>query len=109
MRNFSKYLLVLVVIAGQSVFAQQLTDKAIATIEQALNDELARSKEKLRLAGLTDPFYVSYVVTDNARLDMAASFGALTRSQENRSRQFSLRLMVGDYHLNDENFSDGGG
>ena len=98
-----------VVVAAQSVNAQRLTDKAIATIEQAVNDELVRSKDKLRLAGLTDPFYVSYVVTDNSRLDINAAFGALTKSQETRTRQFSLRLMVGDYHLNDENFSDGGG
>lgn len=109
MKNFIKIAVVVVVAFSNSLYAQRITDKAISTIEQAMNDELVRSKEKLRLAGLTDPFYVSYIVNDNTRLDVAASFGAITRSQETRGRAFSLRLMVGDYHLNDENFDGGGG
>lgn len=109
MNYLSKILLIVVVIAGHTTFAQRLNDKSVATIEQAMTDELMRSKEKLRLAGLTDLFYVSYTVTDNVRLDISAAFGALTKSQEAQSRQFSLRLMVGDYHLNDENFQDNSG
>ena len=109
MKNFIKIAVVVVVALSSSLYAQRITDKAISTIEQAMNDELGRSKEKLRLSGLTNPFYVSYIVNDNTRLDIGASFGAITRSQETRGRAFSLRLMVGDYHMNDENFDGGGG
>lgn len=95
--------------ASSCLYAQRLSDKAISTIERAMNDELVRSKDKLRLAGLTDLFYVSYTINDNAKLEISAAFGALTKSQESRNRQFNLRLMVGNYQLNDENFQDNSG
>ncbi|HYM36379.1 MAG TPA: metallopeptidase TldD-related protein, partial [Steroidobacteraceae bacterium] len=84
-----------------------MSDKTIATLEGAMKDELQRSKDKLHLAGLIDPFFVSYTVNDNEHLDIGASFGALTRSSENHSRTLNLRLLVNNYKFNDENFSDG--
>jgi hypothetical protein len=105
------YLLALVVTISIALplRAQRLSDAAIATIDRAMGDELERSKSQLKLSGLIDPFFISYSVNDNERLDIIASFGAITRSQQNHSRQLNLRLLVNNYQLNDENFSDGGG
>ncbi|MEI8135055.1 MAG: metallopeptidase TldD-related protein [bacterium] len=105
-----KGLFVLFLLALTSpLFAQRMSEKTIETIGRAMNDELARSKNQLKLKGLVDPFFVSYVVSDNERLDIIASFGAITRSQQTHQRQLNLRLMVNNYQLNDENFDGGGG
>ncbi|HET9135259.1 MAG TPA: metallopeptidase TldD-related protein, partial [Candidatus Kapabacteria bacterium] len=89
-----------------TVASAQLPDKTIGTIEKAMKDELQRSKDKLHLAGLIDPFYISYSVTDTRHLDVAASFGSLTRSVENHTRTLNLRLLINNYQFNDENFTD---
>ncbi|MEP7234657.1 MAG: metallopeptidase TldD-related protein [Ignavibacteriota bacterium] len=92
-----------------SLLGQRISDNAITVIDKAVTDELQRSKEQLKLNGLIDPFFISYTVTDNNRLDINASFGALTRSAYNHQRQLNLRLLINNYQLNDENFDGGGG
>lgn len=104
-----KILLVLTLSFPFVANAQRMSEKSISIIERAMTDELARSKSELRRTGLADPFYINYSVADNFRADVAASFGALTKSTSLHNRQLNLRLMVGDYQFNDENFSDGGG
>ncbi len=99
----------LIVIISLPLRAQKLSDATIATIDRAMNDELERSKTQLRLTGLIDPFYISYTTNDNYRIDITASFGALTRSLQTHQRQLNLRLLVNNYQLNDENFDAGGG
>lgn len=104
-----KFILLLVICFPLASFAQRMSEKTISVIESAMKDELARSSSELKRTGLTTPFYIGYSVTDNFRADVTAAFGALTKSTTNRTRQLNLRLMVGDYQLNDENFQDGGG
>ncbi|MDP4229130.1 MAG: metallopeptidase TldD-related protein [Bacteroidota bacterium] len=104
-------LLVLLLFVGTTipVRAQKLSDQAISIIDRAMGDELDRSKSQLKLNGLIDPFFISYSVSDNHRLDIVASFGALTRSAFSHQRQLNLRLLINNYQLNDENFGDAGG
>src|SRR5579872_1806355 len=105
-----KFLIVIFFISSAlPLRAQKITDASIATIDRAMADELARSRNELKLKGLIDPFFISYTVNDNQRLDIISSFGALTRSQETHHRQLNLRLLVNNYQLNDENFDAGGG
>lgn len=104
-----KLLLLLVICFPLASYAQRMNEKTISVIESAMRDELARSTSELKRTGLTTPFFIAYTVADNFRADVGASFGALTKSTTARNRQLNLRLMVGDYQLNDENFSDGGG
>lgn len=92
-----------------SASAQKLSEQSIATIERAMTDELRRAQSELRLQGLADPFFISYTVTDQYKLDIQASYGSLISSNEDRDRRQNVRLMVGDYQLNDENFSDNSG
>ncbi len=95
--------------AALPLHAQHISDNAISVIDRAVGDELQRSKDQLKLNGLINPFFISYTVSDNNRLDIHASFGALTRSSYMHQRQLNLRLLVNNYQLNDENFDAGGG
>jgi hypothetical protein len=100
---------ILLILIAVPIYAQKMSEETITTIDRAMGDELDRSKNELKLNGLIDPFFISYTVNDNHRLDIIASFGALTRSQETHQRQLNLRLLVNNYQLNDENFDAGGG
>ena len=104
------FLLVLTILCvAFPLYAQRLSDHTITVIDKATADELERSKSQLKLNGLIDPFFISYTVSDNNRLDINASFGALTRSAYTHQRQLNLRLLINNYQLNDENFDAGGG
>jgi hypothetical protein len=107
-----KYLLLLIAFTisiSPTLHAQRISDNAISVIDRAVSDELQRSKDQLKLNGLINPFFISYTVSDNNRLDIHASFGALTRTSYMHQRQLNLRLLVNNYQLNDENFDAGGG
>jgi len=87
----------------------QVTDKTISVIEHAMSDELARAKSELRLKGLIDPFFIAYTVADQSKLEISASNGALTLSDDSRERRENVRLLVNNYQFNDENFNDNTG
>ena len=87
----------------------QVSDKTISTVERAMTDELTRAKSELRLHDLIDPFFIAYTVADQQKLDIAASNGALTRSNDHHERKETVRLLLNNYQFNDENFSDNTG
>jgi TldD protein len=109
MKKFIFTLALGLALLAQQADAQKISEKSITTIERAMNDELLRAKDQLRLQGLADPFFITYTVSDHYKLDIQASYGSLTNSNESHNRQQNVRLMVGDYQLNDENFNAGGG
>jgi predicted Zn-dependent protease len=76
-------------------------------IFKAMNDELSRSISKLALDKRQPPFFISYQLSDAKSLSVKAALGALLYSNENPLRSQNVRLMVGDYSLNDENFISG--
>jgi TldD protein len=80
-------------------------DDDVPVIQQAMRDELERNMKELRLDGFEKPFFINYVIRDQTVTQISASFGALNRSAETKSRQpLSTRLLVGDYEFNDESF-----
>ena len=89
--------------------SSQVSEKTISVVERAMGDELARAKTELHMRGLIDPFFIAYVVADQTRLDIVASNGSLSRSEEAHRRQETVRLLVNNYQLNDENFEDNTG
>jgi len=76
-------------------------------IFKAMNDELSRSLEKLTINKYPTPFFISYQLSDGHALTIQSTLGALRSSNETPSRAQSIRLMVGTYSLNDENFVSG--
>jgi hypothetical protein len=95
--------------AVSAVGHAQVSDKTISVIERAMGDELARAKDELHLKGLIDPFFIAYTVADQDRLDIVASNGSLSRSEDNHKREEGVRLLVNNYQLNDENFAENTG
>lgn len=75
-------------------------------IVRAMRDELNRNLEGLRLENMERPFFIGYTINDVTTVEIIASLGAIVSSDETRNRDASVRVMAGDYALNDENFMD---
>ena len=69
-----------------------------------MNDELNRNLSKLSIDKNKSPFFISYQLSDTRVLSIRATLGALTSSNELPGKSLYVRLMIGDYSLNDENF-----
>ena len=74
---------------------------------QALREEMARTMEQLRMENLEAPYFVAYTVRDAERMGIQASFGALLPSSENRSRNLTVEVRVGDASFDNTNFTFG--
>jgi hypothetical protein len=92
--------------AAQTAQAQADAD-ADVLIFRAMNDELQRSVRQMSLEKYKPPFFLAYQLADVRTLTIKATLGELRQSQENPIRTHNVRLMVGDYALNNENFVGG--
>jgi predicted Zn-dependent protease len=61
----------------------------------ALGDEMARTRDSLRLPDLGPPYYVGYRVNDAVTFSVDATLGALVQAGTQRSRQLEMDLRVG--------------
>ena len=92
----------LIFILSDQTLAQNQSTREI--IQRAMKDEMNRNLQELKLESLERPFYISYAIRDVKTMEVIASLGAIVQSNEDHYRTRSVRLMVGDYTLNDENF-----
>jgi len=65
----------------------------------AMQSELDRSMQDLRMEEQERPYFLSYLVTDQTYVTVEASLGAVTQSDESRNRWLSVDLRVGSYEL----------
>lgn len=80
---------------SMGVCAQQpAADAELTAMQQELDRSLANLKKTP-----TPPYFLSYQLTDNRGIQIAASFGALTGSTDQTTRYLDLDLRVGDYSL----------
>ncbi|NOX48264.1 MAG: hypothetical protein GXO89_14945 [Chlorobi bacterium] len=93
---------ILVFVSVIRVFAQE-SDGDI--IKRALHDEMNRSMDSLGFKDFSKPYFIAYRFDQNKSLNISATLGALTNSNVSESNNTAVRLMVGNYQLNDENFS----
>ena len=70
----------------------------------AMHDELDRNIQKLRTEEYDNPFFIAYTIADARFTQISASLGALNYSQSRNYKDWHVRLMAGDYKINDENF-----
>jgi len=70
----------------------------------AMKDELSRNMESLRLEGIENPFYISYLVLTGKSYNIQASLGSIVKSTVQTPGNGSVKVLVGDYHLNNTNF-----
>jgi predicted Zn-dependent protease len=75
-----------------------------SVILSAMEDELARSMEELKLEDQERPYYLSYLVKDIYSLRITADSGAIIANSESRSRNLRTDLRVGNYALDNSNF-----
>ncbi len=104
------YYILLAIVSFATLRADaQVSDKTISTVQRAMEDELTRAKSDLHLPGLVNPFFIAYTIADQQKLDISASNGSLTKSDDRHDRKESVRLLLNNYQFNDENFSDNTG
>lgn len=71
----------------------------------AMKDELARSMAKLKLDNEASPYFIAYLIKDVYAMRVTATSGAITADTSNRSRTLKIDLRVGDYSLDNSNFT----
>src|SRR5580692_10930597 len=64
---------------------------------QAMREELARSKARLKIENVPAPYYIEYRLSDIVEYDAEAAFGALRQDQNFRARSVRVVVRVGDY------------
>jgi len=93
-------LTLLIVFPVSNLLAQEQED----VLMRALKDELKRSMEKLQLKDLEKPYYVEYAVEDATTFITEAKFGAIVKSDKDRSRLLRVNLRVGNYDFDNSGF-----
>ena len=73
-------------------------DAGSSAMLAAMQAELARSEQTFKKQP-TQPFFLSYEVTDDQVVSVTGTFGKLEMSQESRSRELDIDLRVGTPHL----------
>lgn len=107
MINKTKYCVVFVLLL--ILYTQDgYTSDGDSIIIKAMQDELNRNMQELRLKNYADPFYISYTLADINTLYTSASLGALLYADTTLDRTWFIRVLTGNYQLNDENFSGEG-
>lgn len=77
-------------------FAQK--SEAPDPVSTVLRQELTRSFNVLRTTP-APPYFISYELTDRRTISVDSSFGALTNSNDLRTRLLDVDLRIGDYKL----------
>jgi TldD protein len=99
--TFSSLLICLLSLSSLT-FGQQTLQKD--TIFKAMEDELTRSMNQLRLKDLDKPYFIEYAVEDGNIFSTEATFGALIESTNKRNRNFHVSVRVGSYELDNTGF-----
>lgn len=98
-----KYPLILILLVVSQLFSRAQVP-ADSIILSAMKHELNRNMKELVKDDYAKPFFISYTIADIKTAYASASLGALTGSGDNVYKDWNVRVMVGDYELNDENF-----
>lgn len=71
---------------------------------KALEDEMKRNLDNLRLEKERPPYYISYRVVDKEETNIVSSFGAIVTDKTVRERNLFIDIRVGDYNFDNSNF-----
>jgi predicted Zn-dependent protease len=80
--------------------------KERTVILQAMNRELKRSKEKLKLENFDPPYFISYLLSDHEIKSLSGSYGTVYSNRQDHRRQVYAEVRVGDYQF--DNSGTGG-
>lgn len=93
-----------VVVAGIVNLVPALAMAQADSVMAAMQDELYRTMETLQIEEMQKPYFVSYSIDDVSVTEVAASFGAVLSSREQRQRWLRVEVRVGSYDLDNTNF-----
>lgn len=74
-------------------------------IFKAMQDEMKRTTEKLKLQKEKPPYYVSYKIVDEKNISIRGEFGAIVSDHIDHNRYLVVDLRVGKYDFDNTNFS----
>lgn len=74
---------------------------------RAMQDEMDRSMQSLRLEPMSPPYYLSYRIQDVDETTIQTRYGALTQAGQSQQRYFSIDLRVGSPELDNSGFIGG--
>ena len=72
----------------------------------AMEQEGARSMQRLRLAGYEPPFFLSYQLKDQQHEEVSGRFGAVSDDVSRRDRRVQVDVRVGSYDLDSSSRDD---
>jgi predicted Zn-dependent protease len=75
----------------------QADSASLDPLLQAMQQELERSKAKLKMDNVRAPYYIEYRLSDIDEYDAEAAFGALRQEQRFHGRSVRVVVRVGDY------------
>ena len=99
-RNLYLFILILGLsfsLTEASVSAVQAKGRSDYIVLQAMEDELMRSQEKLKLEGYETPYFISYQIKDNEYYSIKGKYGAIASSENDRIRRLFVDVRVGNY------------
>lgn len=70
---------------------------------QAMHDEVERSRN-LSVSNLERPYFVEYVLDEADGFDVAATLGGIVTKRRDQFRNLSVRVRVGDYKFDNDNY-----
>src|SRR6187397_259241 len=90
--------LISVAVPGSGIRAQQ------SPLILALQDEMQRSMNELRMKDAPAPYYIAYEVQDRTVTDVSGRLGALIENPPRRTRVLRVEVRVGDYAFDSSRF-----
>ncbi|MCX6538919.1 MAG: metallopeptidase TldD-related protein [Acidobacteria bacterium] len=84
--------------------APQARQAQQSPIVQAMQEEMTRAMNGLRLPNEPPPYYVAYLITESASEAITATLGSLISEYSSRSRTLRVEVRVGDYNLDSSRF-----
>lgn len=93
---------IIAVIAGTA--APEPADPGQDAVLQAIHEELGRAMKRLQLGALGTPYYLDVLVSDQATVELGASFGAVVSLRRDRSRPLRVSARVGSYEQDNSEF-----
>ena len=76
-------------------------------ILQAMQDEMKRAMDGLRLKDEPPPYYIAYAIEDTASMRLLTKLGALVDDSTGRGRMLRVEVRVGDYTFASSRFFGG--
>jgi len=74
------------------------------TLLRAMQDEMRRTIEELRLEEMAAPYFVAYTVLETHSLELQGTFGAIERPREASSRRVQVEVRTGKREFDNRHF-----